>query len=54
MIFPSEKPNKALFSRLYFGLIILLKNELDEIVVSEKSETYPTIKQISEILNVTL
>ena len=54
MIFPSEKPNKALFSRLYFGLIILLKSELEDIVVSEKAETFPTVKQVSEILNVNI
>lgn len=27
---------------------------MEEIVVSEKAETYPTIKQVSEILNVNI
>ena len=35
-------------------LIGKTKRELEEIVVSEKAETYPTIKQVSEILNVNI
>lgn len=30
------------------------KRELEEIVISDKAETYPTPKQVSEILNVDL
>ena len=33
-------------------LIEKAKRELEEIVVSEKAETYPTVKQVSAILNV--
>jgi excisionase family DNA binding protein len=28
------------------------RRELEEVVLSEKAETYPTVKQVSEILNV--
>jgi len=35
-------------------LIEKTKSELEEIVVSEKAETYPTVKQVSEILNVNI
>jgi len=28
------------------------RRELEEIVISEKAETYPTVKQVGEILNV--
>jgi len=28
------------------------KKELEEIVLSDKAETYPTVKQVSDILNV--
>ena len=30
------------------------RRELEEIVLSDKAETYPTIKQVSEMLNVDL
>jgi len=33
-------------------LIEKTKSELEEIVISEKAETYPTVKQVSEILHV--
>ena len=35
-------------------LIGKTKRELEEIVISEKAETYPTVKQVSEILNVNI
>lgn len=35
-------------------LIKNTKRELEEIVISEKAETYPTVKQVSEILNVNI
>lgn len=30
------------------------RRELEEIVLSDKAETYPTVKQVTEILNVDL
>jgi excisionase family DNA binding protein len=33
-------------------LIEKTKNELEEIVISDKAESYPTVKQVSEMLNV--
>lgn len=35
-------------------LIQKTKKELEEIVISEKAESYPTVKQVSEMLNVDL
>lgn len=35
-------------------LISETKKELEEVIISEKTETYPTPKQVSEILNVDL
>jgi len=53
MIFPSEKPKKALKTRLFlWSDYRKTKSELEEIVVSEKAEAYPTVRQIQEILHV--
>lgn len=35
-------------------LIEKTKRELEEIVLSDKAESYPTVKQVSEMLNVDL
>ena len=35
-------------------LIQKTKKELEEVVISDKAESYPTVKQVSEMLNVDL
>jgi len=37
---------------IYKEVIDETKKELEEIVLSDKAETYPTVKQVSDILNV--
>lgn len=36
----------------HYEVISSTKKELEEIVLSDKAESYPTIKQVSEMLNV--
>ena len=36
----------------HYEVINSIKKELEEIVLSDKAETYPTVKQVSDILNV--